>query len=102
MVLLTHGVGGTPEERPPGWPIEEEERIFHELHDELAALVPGTRHIVAEGVGHNIHQDQPDLVVEAILDVVAAVRDPATWATPVASPVAHTYQATSGALAAAA
>ena len=36
--------------------------------------------------GHNIHQDQPALVIDAIRQVVAAVRDPSAWAAPPASP----------------
>lgn len=30
--------------------------------------------------------DQPDLVIDAIRQVVEAVRDPSTWATPQATP----------------
>ena len=86
LVVLSHGRADDPSERPPGWPLAEEERIFRELHAEIAHLVPNGRHIVAEGVGHDIHQEQPELVNEAIRQVVAAVRDPSTWATPTASP----------------
>ncbi|HVL23064.1 MAG TPA: alpha/beta fold hydrolase [Thermomicrobiales bacterium] len=86
LVVLTHGRADNPEERPPGWPLDEEERIFRELHDEIAALVPNSRHLIAEHSGHDIHKEQPELVISSILDVVAAVRDPGTWATPVASP----------------
>jgi pimeloyl-ACP methyl ester carboxylesterase len=87
LVVLTHGIPDDPAERPPGWPMDEEERIFRELHAEIAALVPGARHVIAEQSRHSIHQEQPELVIESILDVVEAARDPATWATPSASPV---------------
>lgn len=40
----------------------------------LAALVPGARHDTNTNSGHNIHREQPQLVVEAIRDVVDAVR----------------------------
>ena len=40
----------------------------------LAALVPGARHVGNTNSGHNIHREQPQLVVEAIRDVVDAVR----------------------------
>jgi pimeloyl-ACP methyl ester carboxylesterase len=86
LVVLTHGISDDPAERPPGWPMDEEERIFRELHEEIAALVPGARHVIAEQSRHNIHQEQPELVIESILDIVEAARDPATWGTPVASP----------------
>lgn len=36
--------------------------------------------------GHNIHQDQPELVIEAIRQVVDAVRGPSAWTAAVAWP----------------
>ena len=89
LVVLSHGRAAEASERPPGWPVAEEERIWRELHAEIAQLVPNGRHVVAEASGHDIHQEQPDLVVKAILDVVAAGRDPSAWGTPVtATPIA--------------
>jgi len=41
----------------------------------LAALVPGARHEKNTRSGHNIHREQPKLVVDAIRDVVRAVRE---------------------------
>ena len=84
LVVLSHGRAAEAGERPPGWPVAEEERIWRELHAEISRLVPNGRQVVAEASGHDIHQEQPDLVVEAILDVAAAGRDPSTWGTPVA------------------
>jgi pimeloyl-ACP methyl ester carboxylesterase len=46
---------------------------------DLAALVPEGRLIVVEGSGHLIHEEQPAVVVQAIVDVVNAVRDPSSW-----------------------
>jgi pimeloyl-ACP methyl ester carboxylesterase len=43
-----------------------------------AALVPGARFSVATESGHDVHQDQPELVIEAIRQVVEAVRHPDT------------------------
>jgi pimeloyl-ACP methyl ester carboxylesterase len=88
LVVLSHGRADDPSARPPGWPLAEEERIFRELHTEIVRLVPNGRHVVAEGVGHDIHQERPELVTEAVLKVVAAVREPITWATPTANPAA--------------
>ncbi len=42
--------------------------------DRLAALVPGARHITKTASGHEIHKEQPGLVIAAIVDVVGAVR----------------------------
>jgi pimeloyl-ACP methyl ester carboxylesterase len=41
----------------------------------LATLVPGARHVTNTNSGHEIHKDQPRLVVSSIRDVVDAVRD---------------------------
>ena len=59
--------------------------------DDLAALVPDSRLVVAEESGHFIPGDQPDLVIEAIQQVVEAVRDPSTW--PIGSAAASSVDA---------
>jgi hypothetical protein len=43
--------------------------------------VSGFRPIVKRS-GHNIQLDQPEIVVNAVRDVVEAVRHPRTWKTP--------------------
>ncbi len=40
----------------------------------LAALVAGARHVTDTNSGHEIHKDQPRLVVDSIRDVVTAAR----------------------------
>jgi pimeloyl-ACP methyl ester carboxylesterase len=77
MVVLTHGI---PFDAPfPGWPVEQMEQVMLDNQMRVVQLVPGAKHIIAEESGHNIHQDQPELVIEAIRMVVDAVRDPSTW-----------------------
>jgi hypothetical protein len=77
LVVLSHGIPfGAPF---PGWPTEEMEEALATLQDELAALTPNAIHVIAEESGHNIHQDQPELVIAAVRQVVEAVRDPETW-----------------------
>lgn len=84
LVVLAHGI---PFADPfPGWPSDKMEGIMFALQQDLAQLVPDARLIIATESGHNIHQDQPQLVIDAIRQVVAAVRDPSAWAAPVASP----------------
>jgi pimeloyl-ACP methyl ester carboxylesterase len=63
----------------PGWPADKMEAIMSDLQEDLATLVPDARLEVATESGHNIHQDQPELVIEAIRQVVAGVRNPDTW-----------------------
>jgi pimeloyl-ACP methyl ester carboxylesterase len=39
----------------------------------LAQLGQG-RYVVVDGAGHGIHQDRPDAVADAILQVIAEIR----------------------------
>ena len=89
LVVLTAGLSADPSQFPPGWPVAAHEQMVREQQADLATLVPNARHVIAERSGHYVHQTEPELVVEAIRQVVEAVRDPSTWATPAAStPVA--------------
>jgi pimeloyl-ACP methyl ester carboxylesterase len=72
--------GYSAHEQAVWWPLT---RVFGA---DLAALVPDGRLIVVEESGHSIHEDQPAVVVQAITDVVNAVRDPSSWETA-ATPV---------------
>jgi pimeloyl-ACP methyl ester carboxylesterase len=73
LVVLAHGI---PFADPfPGWPSYKMEGIMFALQQDLSKLVPDARLIVATESGHNIHQDQPELVIDAVQQVVAAVRD---------------------------
>jgi pimeloyl-ACP methyl ester carboxylesterase len=72
LAVLAHGL---PFPAPfPEWPVDEMEGIMRSLQDDLAQLVPDARYVIAEASGHNIHQDQPELVIEAIRWVLDAVR----------------------------
>jgi pimeloyl-ACP methyl ester carboxylesterase len=85
LVVLTHG---RPWDWPPGYPAAALEAIWLPLQEKLAALAPGSRLVVAGESGHFIPGDQPDLVIDAIWQVVEAVRDPSTWSTGAATPPA--------------
>ncbi len=78
LAVLAHGlVFPLPEES--GFTSEELERLLRASNENLATLVPNARFFVAADSGHDIHQDQPQLVIEAIRQVVEGVRDPETW-----------------------
>jgi pimeloyl-ACP methyl ester carboxylesterase len=77
-----HAEGMIPSFFPPGWPVDSTAGLTRELHADLANLVPHGRHVVAERSGHYVHQMEPALVVDAIAQVVAAVRDPSSWMVP--------------------
>lgn len=77
LFVLAHGIPfGAPIE---GWPTETMEQIMFASQQDIATLVPNARLVTATGSGHNIHQDQPELVIDAISQVVNGVRDPSTW-----------------------
>ncbi|MGD9891362.1 MAG: alpha/beta fold hydrolase, partial [Dehalococcoidia bacterium] len=77
LAVLAHGI---PFAAPtPDWPTEVTEAIMLEEQQRLATLVPDARFTIAARSGHNIHQDQPELVTEAIRQVVEGVRNPDTW-----------------------
>jgi D-alanyl-D-alanine carboxypeptidase len=69
---------------PPEWPVEAMPQLHRELQADLAELVPDARQVIALRSGHYVHQAEPELVVEAIRDVVDAVRDPEMWDTSAA------------------
>ncbi len=57
----------------------EYEASLRANYESLATLAPRARFFVAAESAHDIHQDQPELVVEAIRQVVEGVRNPDTW-----------------------
>jgi pimeloyl-ACP methyl ester carboxylesterase len=70
LIVLAHG---HPDDPPPPY-VELEEPFWRQLQRELARLVPGGRLMIATESGHDIHHEQPELVLDAIRDVVLAVR----------------------------
>jgi pimeloyl-ACP methyl ester carboxylesterase len=72
-----------PFDLPPdmdlGFPVDALDRAWGLAQDRLATLVPHARFSIASRSGHSIDQEQPALVIEAIRQVVAGVRDRDTW-----------------------
>lgn len=58
----------------PGSLDDVQERLWRQLQDELAAMEPGSSHILATHSGHDIQHEQPGLVIAQVRRVVAAVR----------------------------
>jgi pimeloyl-ACP methyl ester carboxylesterase len=79
LLVISHGLKPDATCCPNGWPINQMDNLWQNLQDQLAALEPNSRHIIAVNSGHAIHQADPDFVVAGIKDVVDAVRDPKTW-----------------------
>jgi pimeloyl-ACP methyl ester carboxylesterase len=65
--------GSLPPDTPPdvGYVTDRAQKV---AQAELAASVPGARHVTNTDSGHEIHKDQPQLVIDSIRGVVDAVR----------------------------
>ena len=48
--------------------------VWQQVQSELAALSSDAKQIIAEQSGHHIQLDQPDLVIDAIREIVEAIR----------------------------
>jgi pimeloyl-ACP methyl ester carboxylesterase len=48
--------------------------VWAELQAELVALSSNGKQVIAEGAGHHVHLDQPELVIDAIREAVEAAR----------------------------
>jgi pimeloyl-ACP methyl ester carboxylesterase len=70
LAVITHG--GL--HFPPGSEAAAQERLWQQLQDELAAMQPGSTHIIATRSGHDIQHEQPELVLAQLRRVVTAVR----------------------------
>jgi pimeloyl-ACP methyl ester carboxylesterase len=79
LAVFAHGKPFAQAADAPGFAPGELERYLLAGNEAQAALVPNARFTVASESGHDIHQDQPELVIEAIRQVVAGVRSPDTW-----------------------
>ena len=79
LAVLAHGKPFPQAAEAPGFTPGELERYLLAANEAQAALVPNARFFVASESGHDIHQDQPELVTEAVRQVVEGVRHPDTW-----------------------
>jgi pimeloyl-ACP methyl ester carboxylesterase len=70
---------------PPDWPVAELEASWRATIESNAEAL-GARLVIAEQSNHFVYLDQPDLVIDAIRQVVEAARDPASWAPQAAQP----------------
>lgn len=73
LVVLSAGSRQRPEGRSPELH-ERWVRIAGELQDDIASRSTRSRHLVVEGASHYIHWDRPEVVVEAVLDLIRLAR----------------------------
>ena len=77
VFVLTQGQGNSAEDFPDSIPpevIEELNATWLELQAELLALSTNSTQLIVEDAGHYIHHDRPDVVVDAIIQVLETVR----------------------------
>ena len=75
LVVLTRGL--SPDPNLPGLSDEDAqqaEAVWNELQTEMVALSSNGKQVIAEESGHLVQVDQPELVIDAIGDVVEAAR----------------------------
>lgn len=68
---------GYPEAAPRGYSPDQWKQLMQawkDIQTELVGLSSNSRLIVAEESGHNIMAEQPEIVIEAIRQVVKAVQ----------------------------
>jgi len=83
LVVLTQG---QPFDLSPWQPLPANfpaalNTAWHTGQDALATLAPNARHTIATKSSHYIQVQEPQLVIDAIKQVVHAVRDPTSWTT---------------------
>jgi pimeloyl-ACP methyl ester carboxylesterase len=83
LIVLTQG---QPFDLSPWHPLPADfpgalNRAWHAAQDSLATLTPNAKHTIATKSAHYIQIQEPQLVIDAIKQVVAAVRKPPTWTT---------------------
>jgi pimeloyl-ACP methyl ester carboxylesterase len=80
-IVLTHGIPFAGLHDVPGPMVDAIEELWYQFQEVQADVLDGEL-IVAEDAGHAIHRERPDLVIDAILEVVSVVHDPPTQADP--------------------
>ena len=70
LVVVT---AGRSEGWPPGWDAKLFDRLRAQQQRQLAGLVPGGEQVIAEHSGHNVPQEQPEVVITAIETVLTEV-----------------------------
>ena len=61
---------------PLDFPEEEMVEIWNALHVDLASRSTRGRRVIAEGSSHDVALDRPDVVIDAVLDILREVRNP--------------------------
>jgi pimeloyl-ACP methyl ester carboxylesterase len=74
LIVLTASPTSTDPMIPPAQQ-QDSNRIHQELQRELLDLSTRSRQVIAAQSGHNIQREEPQLVIDAVVEVVKQVRD---------------------------
>jgi hypothetical protein len=74
LLILSHGQPPSAACCPAGWPIAEQEQVWQQLQKDLAKLTSAGEQRVVPESGHMIHQAKPDVVIDAIAEMVERVK----------------------------
>lgn len=87
IVVFVHGSGAPPPCFPCSdeYPVDQYEAAWQAGEADLAESL-GARLIVVPEATHFMRENAGDLILDQTIEVIAAVRDPSTWATPEATP----------------
>lgn len=73
VILVNSGRGAAWTPDVPMDVIARLEAVRRDLRREVVQLSSNSRHVIAEGSGHYVHHDRPDIVLAAIQQVVRAI-----------------------------
>lgn len=76
LVVLTAAKPKNLDEYPPGFTeeyLQQEAAVWQELQVELATLSSKSRHVISTDSGHLMYFDRPELIIDAIRDVLNEV-----------------------------
>jgi pimeloyl-ACP methyl ester carboxylesterase len=74
LVVITAARPADLSRLPRDFPIQEGRRVWLELQDDLATLASNSIHLVAEQSDHNIPLRQPQIIIDAIRQMIADFR----------------------------
>jgi len=45
------------------------------LQQRLVNLIPGGKHVIAKGVGHNIHVEKPETLIDLVIEMIDKIQN---------------------------
>lgn len=74
LLILSHGTPPAADGYPPAWPVAEQEQLWQHLQQAMAGLTPQGEQREVPGSGDMIQLAKPDVVIEAIREMVNGLR----------------------------